>query len=499
MNKNYILKSGFLLFLVFSLSFFLVVFSIYYFKAEIRENDNLAIFINDEKVSDVPSKNSGYYFEKSECDDQTGNEVHIVWDNETWSPVISNMHHYPTRCNLYFTDKSFCERNPDTAGCVLLAKGNHDGWKFDDTIDKNLRYVDGSNPEFSNIIDIGEKYVTETYRLNFPLEYVVDPNIDTCANYYTSQGVFDYDVNMAFCEILEKSLSSISGDISSLLLVIYLANMSGVYDEQYKEIYDALYSYVGAEFPEEVLAEYDIFQTIEAGSPVMWHVNGVMNNVDDGLGVLATRLKVVRLGSYSWDTSPANINEGNGVNEWSQADLMKLLNPGYESESVGGSLWWNNQAGSCYNGSNNASTTCDFTNVSLENAKPYISDAVWYTWAVSLEDYLHAGNHSYVYERDNTTGKSCGSSLTTSNDDVERKMTWIGKLGLIYSSDYWYRDRFFETSSLPTIIPTYRDYTNSGVTMEVTASNISEIQETTTLANKASISYPSNSLFRCRC
>ena len=169
---------------------------------------------------------------------------------------------------------------------------------------------------------------------------------------------------------------------------------------------------------------------------------------------------------------------------------MKLLNPGYESESVGGSLWWNNQAGSCYNGSNNSSTTCDFTSVSLENAKPYISDAVWYTGAVSIEDYLYSNSYSYVYERDNKTGKTCGSSLTTCNDDVERKMTWIGKVGLIYPSDYWYRDRFFETSSLPTIIPTYRDYTNSGVTMEVTVSDISEIQETATLANWASISYP---------
>lgn len=63
------------------------------------------------------------------------------------------------------------------------------------------------------------------------------------------------------------------------------------------------------------------------------------------------------------------------------------------------------------------------TNVSLENAKPYISDAVWYTGAVSIEDYLYSNSYSYVYERDNKTGKTCGSSLTTCNDDVERKMT----------------------------------------------------------------------------
>ena len=52
------------------------------------------------------------------------------------------------------------------------------------------------------------------------------------------------------------------------------------------------------------------------------------------IGVFDGKIKLMRnstIGSYSWDTSASSVNSGNGVNEWSQADLMKLLNPGHES------------------------------------------------------------------------------------------------------------------------------------------------------------------------
>ena len=81
-------------------------------------------------------------------------------------------------------------------------------------------------------------------------------------------------------------------------------------------------------------------------------------------------MKIIRgsqIGTYSWDTSSSNINYGYGVNEWSESDLMKLLNSGYDSESVGGSLYWNAKSGTCYNGQNNAKTSCNFTSTGLKN------------------------------------------------------------------------------------------------------------------------------------
>ena len=76
----------------------------------------------------------------------------------------------------------------------------------------------------------------------------------------------------------------------------------------------------------------------------IWRIIGVMKNIDDGTGNKSDRVKLIRseaIGGYAWDTSNSSINGGIGINEWSQADLMKLLNPGYESETVGGSLYWN--------------------------------------------------------------------------------------------------------------------------------------------------------------
>lgn len=92
----------------------------------------------------------------------------------------------------------------------------------------------------------------------------------------------------------------------------------------------------------------------------LWRIIGVFNG----------KVKLMRnstIGSYSWDTSASSVNNGSGVNEWSQADLMKLLNPEHESESVGGSLYYNSKSGTCYNGQNNATTSCDFTSTGIKN------------------------------------------------------------------------------------------------------------------------------------
>ena len=176
-----------------------------------------------------------------------------------------------------------------------------------------------------------------------------------------------------------------------------------------------------------------------------WRIIGVMNNIDDGTGKKETRIKLIRnesIGDYSWDTSESSVNSGYGVNEWSQADLMKLLNPGYESESVGGSLYYNNNSGNCYNGSNNATTSCDFTSSGLkENLKKLIGNTLWNTGTNGTNSYDSASNglasHFYSYERSSDNGKICTSG-NYCNDTVTRTTTWNGKIGLMYPSDYGY-------------------------------------------------------------
>ena len=175
----------------------------------------------------------------------------------------------------------------------------------------------------------------------------------------------------------------------------------------------------------------------------IWRIIGVMKNVDDGSGNKEDRVKIIRstsIGSYSWDTSESSINGGWGVNEWSQADLMKLLNPGYESESVGGSLYWNSGAGTCYKGQTNATTSCNFTSTGIKDKlKTLINDAVWNTGSNGSSysyDNIKTAKF-YELERGSNTGKICTSG-NYCNDTVARTTTWTGKIGLMYPSDYGY-------------------------------------------------------------
>ena len=177
----------------------------------------------------------------------------------------------------------------------------------------------------------------------------------------------------------------------------------------------------------------------------IWRIIGVMNNIDDGTGQKETRIKLIRnesIGTYSWDSSESSVNSGYGVNEWSQADLMKLLNPGYESESVGGSLYYNNSSGNCYYAENNATKACDFTTTGLKtNLKNLVGNTLWNTGTNGTNSYTSASNglasHFYSYERSSNNGKICTSG-TDCNDTVTRTTTWNGKIGLMYPSDYGY-------------------------------------------------------------
>ena len=72
----------------------------------IKENIELAIYLEDEQTNTIPNKESGYYYdrEKSTCT----NGAYINWDSVSWSPVVSNMNEYKTRCEIHFT-KTYTE------------------------------------------------------------------------------------------------------------------------------------------------------------------------------------------------------------------------------------------------------------------------------------------------------------------------------------------------------------------------------------------------------
>mgnify|MGYP000697691836 CR=1 FL=1 len=148
------------------------------------------------------------------------------------------------------------------------------------------------------------------------------------------------------------------------------------------------------------------------------------------IGVFDGKVKIMRgsvIGSYSWDSSASSTNSGTGVNEWSQADLMKLLNSGYDSESVGGSLYWNAKSGTCYSNNNNKTKACDFTSTGLKNdtTRNMIAETTYYTRG-------YDNNQIFVdamYDKERVSGAVISPTRT---------LTWTGKVAIPYPSDYGY-------------------------------------------------------------
>ena len=175
----------------------------------------------------------------------------------------------------------------------------------------------------------------------------------------------------------------------------------------------------------------------------LWRIIGVFNVKSTTEAEAKPRLKLVRNDflSYkdsegvssilkaSWDSSASSINGGQGINEWSQADLQKMLNQYYA-----GSL---TECKYC-NGPNQATcqATCNNLSKLNTNSIDMIEEVVWNTGAIEYAD-VTTSKIAYEQERGTKTGKICttGDYCT---DTVDRNSTWQGKVGLIYPSDYSY-------------------------------------------------------------
>ena len=162
----------------------------------------------------------------------------------------------------------------------------------------------------------------------------------------------------------------------------------------------------------------------------IWRIIGVFNNIttidEQENEKTESLVKIVRndsLGNYSWDSSESSTNDGYGINEWSQADLMTELNTDYINPNPARetTIW--------FNGSNN---TKNGTYEYRKNIKPSSIDKVAKVrWNTSRTTYNASALNSYNRERSTTL-------ISTPSDNVPRKNTWDGKIALIYPSDYGY-------------------------------------------------------------
>ena len=172
----------------------------------------------------------------------------------------------------------------------------------------------------------------------------------------------------------------------------------------------------------------------------LWRIIGTFN-VTTSSGNTEKLMKIVRNEQFStgmsWDSSESSVNNGWGVNEWSQADLMTMLNTYYIGTSPTCKYCNNDNQGECTNDCSSSVTPIDSAYGNM------IEEVVWNTGAI---EYASSIDRSSAYTQERVieigangagTGKICtGGDWCT--DEVTRTITWKSKVGLIYPSDYGY-------------------------------------------------------------
>ena len=175
-----------------------------------------------------------------------------------------------------------------------------------------------------------------------------------------------------------------------------------------------------------------------------WRIVGVFNNIttidDNGNEKQESLVKIIRderIGSYSWDSSSSVINNGCGINEWNQADLMYELNcdgtssskycredipNGYLSNITNGITKW-------YSGTNNNQGATYYYSKNIK--KGYINYIATARWNLGGATYGSSSLNSYKEERGT-------NHISNPSDGISRSNFWEGKVALMYPSDYGY-------------------------------------------------------------
>ena len=164
----------------------------------------------------------------------------------------------------------------------------------------------------------------------------------------------------------------------------------------------------------------------------LWRIIGIFNNIttldEQGNEKQESLVKIIReesLGKYSWDSSSSDINDGHGINEWSQADLMTELNTDYinTSKTSGATSW--------YSKSNNSKTenNYDYSN-NIKSA--FIDKIAKVRWNLGgYSQFSISALNMYNAERGTL-------HISDPSDGVTRTSYWDGKIALMYPSDYGY-------------------------------------------------------------
>ena len=242
----------------------------------------------------------------------------------------------------------------------------------------------------------------------------------------TFSGTISADANQG--KLPYQGLAKLIADdtFKSTSSVAYNSNITYQYDTTHNLMQDIVGNirYYGAEPNNYIYFNCSDYENQSSSTCEIWRIIGVF----DG------KVKLIRsetIGTHSWDNKSTSTGAETdaGKNDWSDARLMKLLNPGYESETVGGSLYYNSESGNCYANSDNATKTCDFTSTGIKNdtTRNLISKTTYFLGTIRDNDIARGIRSPYLYVHERSTLVRSG-----------RPTTWQGKIALPYPSDYVY-------------------------------------------------------------
>jgi len=196
----------------------------------------------------------------------------------------------------------------------------------------------------------------------------------------------------------------------------------------------------------------------------LWRIIGVFE-METSNGKTEELVKIVRDESFkdsegtlwmSWDSSASNINNGLGINEWSQADLKTMLNTYYIGESTSCTYCNGSKQATCTNSCNNSITPINSTYRNM------IESVVWNIGAIEWNDNGITPLQAYNAERGNVTGKICSQGSYGCDDTVTRTTKWEGKIGLMYPSDWGYASTNENCTDITFISCNQSNWSNNG-------------------------------------
>lgn len=152
------------------------------------------------------------------------------------------------------------------------------------------------------------------------------------------------------------------------------------------------------------------------------------------IGVFDGKIKLIRkdsIGSYSFDLIGTTYDDATGHNDYSKSKLMQELNGDYLNYNLSENTQWYSRV------PKRITAAFDYTKTIKKDAQEMIVDSVWHINSVNIVDGQP------------TSDKKLLTAEIVYNNEYHSltDKTWIGKVGLINTSDYLYQTAGGENTS----------------------------------------------------